>query len=1301
MGDLKTMGDAEASLIGERRLDSPPISVTSWDEESNNKMALDKATSTPSPQEKELLDKQLQFNDTEASFFGLYRHASWFDIILVGISTISALISGVLHPTAPIANAYLFEFFARIPSEGDAVAPLINQFSLYYVYFFFISLASWTIGTAGFIYTASRIARRIKIQYFAAVLRQNIAVFDDAGTGGILSHLTSDANMIQEALSSKLAISINALGNLLGTIVVCFALDWNLAFILSWSFVVGSVVLYLTGKATVGYSSRALEASSAGTTVVEEALGAIKTTVALGMQKHVHKTYVEYLQRASKNGFVLKTLSSSMLCLCIASGYINVGLGFWLGAKRLTEGVTPFTHIVTIAIVFKSAAFCILNVGSNLESFNMAVAAASRIYRMTRRESPIDSGSDSGTVPDQVGGTIEIRNIKHIYPGRQTVTVLDNISIKFPAGKTTAIVGPSGSGKSSIASLILRFYDPVAGDIYLDNENINTLQLQWLRQQIHFVSQEPFLFNKTIYENIEAGLAGPQWDNVSEKEKRQLVYKSAKAAQAHEFIEKLPQGYDTMIGARASRLSGGQAQRLAIARALVGQPRILILDEATSALDSETEAKVLASMGKHYKDCSKIVIAHRLSTIRDADNIVVLRSGRVVEEGTHRDLMEKCSDYFDLVQAQELSPEDSAMKSSEEKVESDASVGDAFTGEKEKKETNDNNETLFVAEEELDNRIQSSSVWSLIKFGWRLNRPEIWWVVVGLLCSLIAGFEEPMSAILFGKTITSISQPLTEASKILSETTLYSRFFYLLAVVMFIVVGAEGIIFGWCSEKMMNRARSMALEKILRMEVSFFDKKGNSAGALANFLSTSVTDLAGVSGSALSIILICASTTICGIAVALVYGWKLTVVCFYLFPLQVISGYLSTSLVGDFEMHTEIFNSEAAEFASESLSGIRTIAAMTTENKVLNEFKGTLRASTTRALRANLQTSSLYALAQAIYYGGMAFTFWYGGKLIMRNEYSMDQFIVVQCSMLFSSYSAGLFFSWTPSIQKAKRASAMLQHLVDRNSTIDPLGESTSAKLGKPKGKIDFENVSFFYPSRPDTAALKDVSFSIAAGSNVAFVGATGSGKSTIISMIERFYDPSQGTVSLDGNPLNSLQVSEYRQLIGLVDQDPVLYNGTIESNLLAGLDDEQSESPSRMSMEEACKQANIYGFIKALPDGFNTAVGNRGTQLSVGQKQRIALARALIRQPTILLLDEATSALDSQSETLILDALEKGKESRTTITVAHRLSTIIKADRIYVLDQGIIVEAGTHAQLMAKRGRYYGLYTASTGGQV
>jgi ATP-binding cassette subfamily B (MDR/TAP) protein 1 len=381
---------------------------------------------------------------------------------------------------------------------------------------------------------------------------------------------------------------------------------------------------------------------------------------------------------------------------------------------------------------------------------------------------------------------------------------------------------------------------------------------------------------------------------------------------------------------------------------------------------------------------------------------------------------------------------------------------------------------------------------------------------------------------------------------------------------------------------------------------------------------------------------------------------------------------------------------KSASFACEATSAIRTVASLTREDDVLKLYAAQLNSQGAKSLSTILNSSSLYAASQSLMFCCVALGFWYGGNLISTYEYDLFEFFLCFSAVIFGAQSAGTVFSFAPDMGKAKHAAVEIKTLTERQPTIDTWSKE-GTQLRDLKGLVEFRDVHFRYPTRPEQPILRGLNLTIRPGQFVALVGASGCGKSTTIALLERFYDPVMGGVFVDGHDISSLNVNNYRNHIALVSQEPTLYQGTVRDNILLGADKRPEDVPEE-AIIQACKDANIYEFILSLPEAFNTVVGNKGSMLSGGQKQRIAIARALLRDPKILLLDEATSALDSESEKVVQAALDKAAKGRTTIAVAHRLSTIQKADQIYVFDAGRIVEAGTHTDLLAKRGRYYEL---------
>lgn len=1083
---------------------------------------------------------------------------------------------------AQIVFGRLSSIFASISNDGSGEQhdrqPLINEYSLYFVYIAIGAMATWFLSTAGFAYIGSKMARRIKFKYMEAVLRQNMAVFDDMGAGQLVSQLGADMNVIQDSVSQKLSITLSALGTLVATYIVSFVLYWKLALMLIWAFFLGLGLLYVGNRIASRYSGRSMDAQSRATSLVEDALGSIRSTTALGIQKHIVGTYDQSLKTAERAGVTLKSLMGAMVAVMVGTGYLNVALAFWQGSRLLARGETTFMAVVAITLITKSAAFCVLGVGQNAEVFTSAVTAVQRAFRMIERPVPTESAPLSGLTPSHVRGDLEMQNIKHIYPTRPTVSVVRELSVSFPHGKTTAVVGSSGSGKSSIAKLLMRFYEPVQGRILLDGVDIEKLDLQWLRRQVRFVNQEPFLFDTTIRENIEFGLVGTALENLPAEEKRERVQQAAMLANAHDFIMSLPQGYETAAGTRGTKLSGGQKQRVAIARALVAAPKILVLDEATSALDAKTELAVQNALDTSRADRTTIIIAHRLSTIEKADNIVVLRDGVAVEQGPHQALMEKQGAYYDLVQAQQ---EQKTKEESEELIDEKADLPAVEISKGSLHLDHQVSEIPLT----IEKGASSFSLLSTVRFVLGLNAAEWHLVSLGVLFSVIAALEEPASAILFGKAIVAISKPAgsttDDNTPMLTEAAFWSWMFFALAVVMMLAFAIQGSVFAYCSERLVHRARRQGLTQILRQPIAFFDEKGNSAAALATFLSTEAADLAGISGGTFGMLIIGIVTLLSGLVVGLAFGWKLALVCSAVTPVLFGSGFIGAWAVGQFEKINEENARAASAYAGEAISAIETVASLTMESRVLTTYESILMACTSDGLKANVRFSLVLGFARSGIFCCMALGFWYGGQLILRSEYSLFQFVVVYSSIITSAYSAGIIFSFTPNVSKAKRAAFGLQALLTRESSIDPDSPAGRSPDENARGQISFVDVSFAYPTRADMLVLRNLTLHIPAGASIALVGHTGSGKSTITALLERFYDPTSGAIFLDGTPITSLKLSAYRSRMGLVNQEPTMLGGTIRSNLLAGLDESRV---TEASMHEACKKANILDFINSLP---------------------------------------------------------------------------------------------------------------------
>ncbi|CAG8902077.1 unnamed protein product [Penicillium egyptiacum] len=1261
--------------------------------------------------EKVILKRQLDLPAAKVNYMTLYRYATRNDKVILVIASLAAVIGGALMPLMTVLFGGLagtFRSFLLGDISESQFTSELGRFSLYFLYLAIGEFVMVYLATVGFVYAGEHITAKIREKFLAAILRQNIAFFDELGAGEITTRITADTNLIQEGISEKVGLTLTAVATFVAAFVIGFIRYWKLTLILCSTVAAIVLTLGIVGSFVAKLSKKYLAQFAEGGTVAEEVISSIRNATAFHTQEKLARRYDRYLIEAEKSGFKLKATTSSMIGFLFLYIYLNYGLAFWMGSRFLVDGSVGLAQILTIQMAIMIGAFALGNITPNIQAIASAVAAANKIYATIDRVSPLDPMSIEGQKLEGLQGKLELRNIRHIYPSRPEVAVMEDVNLLIPAGKSTALVGASGSGKSTIIGLIERFYDPVGGCVYIDGHDIKGLNLRWLRQQISLVSQEPTLFATTIFGNIKHGLIGTMHEHESEKAIRELVERAARMANAHDFIISLPEGYETDIGERGFLLSGGQKQRIAIARAMVSDPKILLLDEATSALDTKSEGVVQAALDKAAQGRTTVIIAHRLSTIKSADNIVVMSHGHVVEQGTHDDLLQKKGAYYNLAEAQRIATKQESRSQNEEPIlsETDDDLRRPQFNEKRcnsdkedqrqdpdpddlqlsKTRPNRTASRTAHAKKGQEDVADNYTLFTLIRFVAGLNKKEWKRMVFGLLLSAICGGGNPTQAVFFAKCITALSLPLSEHAEIRRRANFWSLMYLMLAFVQLFALIFQGIAFSYCAERLTHRVRDQAFRYILRQDIAFFDK--GSSGALTSFPSTETSHLAGLSGITLMTILLLVTTLVAACVIGLAVGWQLSLVCMSTIPLLLACGYFRLAMLVRLEKEKKKAYEQSASYACEATSAIRTVASLTREDDVCNHYHEQLLAQGRKLVMSVVKSSVLYAASQSLQFLCMALGFWYGGTLFGRHEYSMFQFFLCFSAVIFGAQSAGTVFSFAPDIAKARHAAASLKALFDRKPEIDNWSHD-GEMVQSIEGHVEFRDVHFKYPTRPNQPVLRGLNLQVKPGQYVAFVGASGCGKSTAIALLERFYDPVLGGVYVDDRQISSFNINNYRSHLALVSQEPTLYQGTIRENIMLGTDrDEVTEEEIVL----CCKNANIYDFIISLPNGFDTPVGSKGSMLSGGQKQRVAIARALLRNPKILLLDEATSALDSESEKLVQAALDTAAKGRTTIAVAHRLSTVQKADMIFVFNQGRVIECGTHSELMQKRSAYFEL---------
>ena len=862
-------------------------------------------------------------------------------------------------------------------------------------------------------------------------------------------------------------------------------------------------------------------------------------------------------------------------------------------------------------------------------------------------EKPVDASGE--LVPE-----VRFEGVDFAYEGGRR-PALHNVSFTLNAGEVLGIVGPSGAGKSTLVWLLLRFYDPQSGRVTLGGHDVRDLSLDTLRRQFSVVTQDTYIFQGTVADNLRLGKPDATPAEMEE---------AARAANAHEYISELPDGYDTQIGERGARLSGGERQRLAIARALLKAAPILLLDEALSSVDSENEAAIREALERLMVGKTTLIIAHRLSSVVSADRILVLDRGRLVETGSHAELAAAGGAYSKLMSSQQSTPEADLLAATLPPAQAETQARGGLLRAP---------PSAGVASDDSTVRhVSSVQIWRRLFALVRRWRSE-------LALSLTLGLLYHASTIALGATSALLVVQVFKGG----DYVPYLVALAVLAPLTALTRWGES----WASHdlafRLLAEMRIDMYEALEPLAPAYLVRR--KSGDLVSIVTSDVETIEYFFAHVITPAVVAFLVPAVVLGILAFVSWPLSIVLAPFLVLAAMSPFFAqrTAERLGHEMRTRL--GDLTAFVVDGIQGMREIAAFGAGGEMVKETDRRGRDFAAHRVRfLDAQASHAVFIEALTAVGGLA-VLATGAWLVV--EGSMDRADLPLAILLaLTSFGPVTELAMTLKHVMETHASARRVFEVHDEPVVVEDGPGLPPAPARPagaNGAIAFESVGFAYgPGLPQ--ALDDVSLRIESGQTVALVGRSGAGKTTCAHMLLRWWDPLAGRVTLQGHDIRDYKLDELRRNIALVAQDTYLFNATIRENLrIAGQDASEAE------IERAADLANATEFIDAMPDGYETLVGERGMQLSGGQRQRISIARALIKDAPVLILDEATSHLDAVNEQQIREALERLMEGRTTLVIAHRLSTVRDADVIVVLDRGRVAEQGSHDELLANGGLY------------